>query len=99
TESRRCGGVPLALHEPWASRTIRCRRGVTALTRRTRHEPGTAGRGPQSLLLPEPRLPRLWPARGREPDRAHALRAAPTPLAALPHLRGPLFRAQGNTAL
>src|SRR5262249_44270317 len=57
-----------------------------------------AGR-PEYLLLPEPQVPRLRPARPRQSDRPPALRPPAAAAAALPHLQGALLGAQGHPAV
>src|SRR5262249_55444521 len=65
------------------------------VSRRHRH-----GGGPVPLLLPAPRLPRLWQAGAGQLDCLRPLRRGPAvPAALLPHLQGPLLRAQGHPAV
>src|SRR5690242_7220324 len=58
------------------------------------------GGGPVPLLLPAPGVPRLRQAGARQSDRLRSLRQGPAdPAALLPHLQGPLLRAQGHPAV
>src|SRR5262249_15209342 len=58
------------------------------------------GGGPVPLLLSAPGLPRLRQAGARQSDRLRSLRQGPVdPAALLPHLQGPLLRAQGHPAV
>src|SRR5437868_9717326 len=62
--------------------------------------PRSAHGRPQPLLLPEPRLPFIRPARPGQPDRLRPLRhRRPAPPALLPHLQVPLLRTQEHPAV
>src|SRR5262249_15903538 len=90
TGNRRPGGVLSVLHESGRSCTISTGDSQGDSPGKSNHEPGKASRrGLGPLLLPERAVPRLWPARARQLDRAHALRTAAAPPAPLPHLQAP----------